>query len=155
MYTFWLDFNSGASVSLTCWALHQGMAVGNPNMAQGWQGWQMKKVSGWLNRCGYLGQVSIQMQVFGWLVGPCAREWQWETLMRVQGWQGWQMKKVSRSLNRCGYLGQVSIQMQVFGWLVGPCTREWQWETLMRVQGWQGWQMKKVSRWLGSCVHFG
>ncbi|KAH9990006.1 hypothetical protein BJV77DRAFT_963589 [Russula vinacea] len=24
-----------SSVSLTCWALHQGMAVGNPNMAQG------------------------------------------------------------------------------------------------------------------------
>ena len=31
MYTFWLDFDSGASVSLTCWDLHQEMAVGNPN----------------------------------------------------------------------------------------------------------------------------
>lgn len=31
MCTFGLDFNSGSSVCLTCWALHQGMVVGNPN----------------------------------------------------------------------------------------------------------------------------
>ena len=31
MWVFGLDFNSGASVWLTCWDLHQGMAVGNPN----------------------------------------------------------------------------------------------------------------------------
>jgi hypothetical protein len=31
MCTFGLDFNSGASVSLTCWAFCQRMVVGNPN----------------------------------------------------------------------------------------------------------------------------
>ena len=31
MCTFWLDFNSGASVWLTCWDLHQRTVVGNPN----------------------------------------------------------------------------------------------------------------------------